>query len=68
MMLLTETSAPVTEEVVEVAEEAFNLSNHIHDNIWAYGALLVVALVTIGVIFLKKKSDREDKLAKRKVK
>lgn len=63
MLFLTETSAPVTDggttEVVK--EAAFNLSQHIHDNIWAYGAALVVTLVVIGVIFLRNADKRAEK-------
>lgn len=62
MLILTETSAPVVDGgTAGVAKEAFNLSQHIHDNIWAYGAALVVTLVVIGVIFLRNADKRAEK-------
>lgn len=62
MLFLTETSAPVVDGgTTEVAKEAFNLSQHIHDNAWAYGFVVLVAVITIGVIFLRKMDKRADK-------
>ena len=69
MLFLTETSTPVVDEATtEVAKEAFNLANHIANNWEAYVAIAAFAVLGIAFYFIKKASDRADRLAKRKMK